>query len=169
MCARLFVHALAQIVCGLNYLHTLEPFPVGHLDLKPGNVLLTACGSAKLTDFGLAAELKGQVGLCGTEGYRPPEVCGKHRSCTLRAAADVWAFACIMVCVLAWGGDPYPLFPGTGKEVDEAVRKGELRPHVSEPDELTRICMGCSDELHWQRWSSGQACRALDTYMRTLS
>src|SRR5262249_31159307 len=38
---------------------------VVHRDLKPGNVVLTAAGEPKITDFGLAKQLDDQPGMAG--------------------------------------------------------------------------------------------------------
>ncbi|KAJ9139954.1 hypothetical protein P3X46_030645 [Hevea brasiliensis] len=42
-----------DIARGIDYLHSLDP-PVIHGDIKPSNILLDQCFSAKIADFGLA-------------------------------------------------------------------------------------------------------------------
>ena len=67
---------IADEVCqGLEFAHSKN---VVHRDLKPGNVWLTADGTAKLGDFGLAVSLDRtrltQAGMMvGTVSYMPPE------------------------------------------------------------------------------------------------
>src|SRR4051812_28936034 len=67
---------IADEVCqGLEFAHSKG---VVHRDLKPGNVWLTADGTAKLGDFGLAVSLDRtrltQAGMMvGTVSYMPPE------------------------------------------------------------------------------------------------
>jgi hypothetical protein len=64
-----------QVCRGLEFAHAQE---VVHRDLKPGNVWLTADGTAKIGDFGLAVALDRsrltQAGMMvGTVSYMPPE------------------------------------------------------------------------------------------------
>ena len=67
---------IAVEVCqGLEFAHSKD---VVHRDLKPGNVWLTADGTVKLGDFGLAVSLDRsrltQAGMMvGTVSYMPPE------------------------------------------------------------------------------------------------
>jgi len=63
----------AEVTAGLAYLH--DELHVIYRDLKPENVLLDAAGHAKLTDFGLAVNAKGNKKLfCGSIEYVAPEM-----------------------------------------------------------------------------------------------
>ena len=46
-------HLIDQICDGLSYAHSLG---ISHLDIKPANVMVDACGTVKITDFGLALD-----------------------------------------------------------------------------------------------------------------
>jgi hypothetical protein len=88
---------LGAVGSALAYAHSNG---VLHLDIKPGNVLITRDGRPKVADFGIAAltDAHGSAaGTAGTIGYMPPE---QIRGEQLDERTDVWALASLMYEVL---------------------------------------------------------------------
>ncbi len=86
------LQALAEVLDGLTAMHEAG---VGHLDLKPANVVLRDGATAVLVDFGLAG--RNLRPGCGSAPYSPPEVWGAAPADAKPTpmAADVYAFACL--------------------------------------------------------------------------
>ncbi|NUP13554.1 MAG: serine/threonine protein kinase [Polyangiaceae bacterium] len=86
------VQTMQDVADGLAAMHEVE---VGHLDLKPANVVLRGGTTAVLVDFGLAGR-KIRLG-CGSAPYSAPEVWGHVPKDTKATpmAVDVYAFACL--------------------------------------------------------------------------
>eukprot|EP00118_Oscarella_pearsei_P007301 m.35158 g.35158 ORF g.35158 m.35158 type:complete len:362 (+) comp32072_c0_seq2:1453-2538(+) len=106
------IEVLRGIANGLNYLHSRKE-PIIHRDLKPSNVLIWVSPEgealAKISDFGLAKELKEgkadatQTNLGGSNGWMPPEVFALKINC----AFDIFSFGCIIYYVLTKGKHPF--------------------------------------------------------------
>lgn len=108
-----------ELVEVLKYCHEMG---VVHRDVKPENILLTATGSVKLADFGLAVRVtKGQrlYGVAGSPAYVAPEVLLGHYT----EKVDVWG-AGVLLHALLVGALP---FQGSSLEaVFESIKKTEL-------------------------------------------
>ncbi|MFI6054564.1 serine/threonine-protein kinase [Streptomyces violascens] len=109
--------ALALALSGVHRLGLV------HRDLKPANVMLTSAGP-RLLDFGIAAIVDGTRltrtgGGPGTLTYMAPEQFGDEPA---GPAADVWAWACCVVCA-AHGTSPFQA-TSTGAVIRRIVDTG---------------------------------------------
>lgn len=96
-----------QLTSVLEYLHS-QQVPVIHRDLKPANLMLTASGTLKLIDFGIAKAVKpgAQATMLGTHGYAAPE---QYRG-QVEPRSDLYAMGATMHHLLT-GQDPQKRTP----------------------------------------------------------
>jgi serine/threonine protein kinase len=122
---------LIEICEGLEHLHTSGWV---HGDLKPGNILIMADGSARLADFGLAAELDGTHAYMppiGTPDYVAPERRNEpvgEQGAAVRTTADIWALG-VMAHQVLTGRLPF-----TGST--ERARRAEVEAFAAGRGEL---------------------------------
>jgi len=82
---------LDGVLAGLDAMHATG---VGHLDVKPDNVILRReTGAATLVDFGLSGRTVRKK--CGNPTYAAPEVWIDEREPESAFAADVYSFTCL--------------------------------------------------------------------------
>ncbi len=82
---------LDGVLAGLDAMHSTG---VGHLDVKPDNVILRReTGAATLVDFGLSGRTVRKK--CGNPIYAAPEVWNDDRAPESAFAADAYSFACL--------------------------------------------------------------------------
>ena len=165
--------AAAQLLATLaRAIHAAHQARIVHRDLKPPNVLLTADGVPKITDFGLAKRLESDDGqtksgdIMGTPSYMAPEQALGHTK-DVGPAADIYALGAILYEMLT--GRP----PHKGETVMETVRlaiheepvtPSRLVPRLAR--DLETICLKCLKKDPQKRYVSAEALADdLDRYL----
>jgi serine/threonine protein kinase/predicted Zn-dependent protease len=120
-----------------------------HRDLKPTNILLSADGTPKITDFGLAKRLEGDSNLTrsgtvmGTPSYMSPEQ-ARGEGQDLSPSCDLYSLGAILYELLT-GRPPFvgPTMMETLYQVryQEPVPPSRLQPKC--PRDLETICLKC--------------------------
>ena len=129
------VRLFLQVARAVAYAHGKL---VLHRDLKPGNVLVTADGTARLLDFGIAKLLaEGEAretrltqfaGRALSPDYASPE---QIRGEPLSVASDIYSLGVVLYELLA-GARPYRLTRNSRGELEEAILFADAR----KPSEL---------------------------------
>jgi tetratricopeptide (TPR) repeat protein len=123
--------AIAVQICGaLEHIHARG---LVHRDIKPANILLTAEGTAKVTDLGLAVVFSDDsrcMERAGTGGYMAPEQISSPNNVSPKT--DVYALGVVLLQMLT---NTYP------EIVPRAPR--ELNPQVT--SSVSRLVLACLD------------------------
>jgi serine/threonine-protein kinase len=142
-----------QIASALEAAHAKG---IVHRDLKPGNILVTASGTIKLLDFGLATIAMNVDGdltrtttntVSGTAAYMSPEQAQGKR---LDSRSDIFSFGAVLYEMLC-GGRAFD--GGSIADVLTAVLRDEPRP-LTAPTGLTQIVTRCLRKSPTERFAS---------------
>ena len=130
------VHIVLDVARGLEHVHSRN---IVHRDVKPGNILITPAGLAKLTDLGLAKRIDeashltaAQQGF-GTPYYMPYEQAVNAKAADARG--DIYALGATFYHLIV--GEP----PFTGSNAMEVVDKknvGDFTPASSANAEVPK-------------------------------
>jgi WD40 repeat protein len=134
-----------------------------HRDLKPGNVLLDADGRPRITDFGLAKNVRGDSHLTvagqvvGTPSYMPPEQANGEAD-RVGPAADLYSLGTVLYCLLT--GRP-PFQAATMMETLRQVTELEPVPprqlNSAIDRDLETVCLKCLQKAAEKRYASALA------------
>ena len=151
------VRVIAEDVLGA--LAAAHAAGVVHRDVKPGNILLTADGRAKIADFGIARESDSLLvdptttnALTGTPAYLAPERI-EGRPATART--DIWALGVVLYEALA-GRKPFegatPLATAMAVRDQDATPLQDIRPDVDPA--LASVVMRAMSRDPMQRYAT---------------
>lgn len=136
-----------QILEGLSYLHSQD---ILHRDMKSSNVLIDACGTAKLTDFGCFKSLskfveanhqeyrKSPVPNKSSVYWTAPEVLMKKSQ---GKPADIWGVGCVVIDMLT-GYAPWSTLNSNIDQISKHIISGVTPPIPNTVSET------CQDFLH---------------------
>jgi WD40 repeat protein/tRNA A-37 threonylcarbamoyl transferase component Bud32 len=151
---------LVKVAEAVSYAHQ---HGIVHRDLKPGNILLDKDGQPKVSDFGLAKQLRADSHLTitgmvlGTPTFMSPEQATGNPE-AVGAAADIYSLGAVLYCLLT-ARPPFQAASTmeTLRQVleQEPVSPRQLNPAVDR--DLETICLKCLQKDPGKRYAGALA------------
>ena len=164
------VRVITQVAAALDFAYQ-SPEKLIHRDVKPGNILLEADGTARLADFGFAKALEGEGsaslsasgGLVGTLAYLAPEIWNSQPASPL---SDQYSLACVFYELITgqslFGGGDSPLPVVMKRHLDPLSLPAQWPAGV--PDGVSAVLRKALAKTPQERYpSAGAFARALES------
>jgi class 3 adenylate cyclase/tRNA A-37 threonylcarbamoyl transferase component Bud32 len=156
------LNVVKGIALGLAYLHSQQPAPILHRDLKSSNVLVDESWNAKIADFGLARMKQENATMtrCGTPAWIAPEVVMRER---YTEKADLYSLGMVM-----WEVATRKL-PFAGENLAKTavdVVEGKRPPvPANAPKAYVALMTACWHRKPHKRPSAEQVCRTIESWL----
>lgn len=130
---------IRQIGDALQYMHERKTM---HLDVKPGNIMLRADGTAVLIDFGISKHYDASDGETSrtpvgiSKGYAPAEQYREGGVSTFSPTSDVYSLAATLYKLLTGITPP--------ESIDLQSGEAELAPYPSGVSEICKQAIACA-------------------------
>ena len=161
---------IRDVASGLAYLHSLEPEPIIHQDIKPENVLINNSNNFVISDFGISLNMRstmmkqsgrGDNKTGGAIAYMGPERFSSQP--TPIKASDIWSLGA-SIYEMATGELP---FCGLGGSMlKNGAEMPSLPPKWS--DNLNRLVQVCMAKETWDRPMAQQIADYADAQVKDI-
>lgn len=154
---------MKDVAEALSYAHSHH---IIHRDLKPANILVDTMGMPRITDFGLARNVKEGKNLTmsgailGTPAYMPPEqAAGKFRQ--VNRQSDIYSLGAVLYHLLV--GRPPFIGASLAKTISAVLEQDPIPPRKlvkGMPRDLEIICLKCLEKDPGRRYLDAKALAA---------
>jgi len=151
---------LVKVTEAVAYAHT---HGIVHRDLKPGNILLDKDGQPKVSDFGLAKQLRADSHLTvtgmvlGTPTFMSPEQATGNPD-AVGAAADIYSLGAVLYCLLT-ARPPFQA-ASTMETLRQVLEQEPVSPrqlNAAVDRDLETICLKCLQKDPGKRYAGALA------------
>jgi serine/threonine kinase 16 len=128
-----------SICDGVQHMHSAEPHPLAHRDLKPHNILLAKDLRPVVMDLGSMSKARVKISThseaqhlqdvaaerCSMP-YRPPELFQVNSKCDIDERTDVWSLGCLLFAICFYKS-PFDCVYERGDSVALAVQSNSVK------------------------------------------
>ena len=141
---------MIEVLTGLEYLHSQEPYPIIHRDIKPDNIFVYSTDAhIKIGDLGLATQKmadNSNRSVLGTSEYMAPEIYESKYD----TGVDLYAFGMTFLEICT-SETPYSECKGNPVKIFEKVVRKSEKPRaldlIEDPEirEFIELCISACE------------------------